>query len=152
MDTMLMTSADSSSKEVKMMEQKMMRGLLHFDVIDLNVTVEEGVKLKWQGREIDSGRLSIKLGAPGSCGVIDYDTGSVNVEFRTKILFDELAEILTDMGAEPALTAPVDTIIRSQGSVFDNDHSLRLAGKGKISEHRLFDPAETRIEIRAPSQ
>lgn len=124
---------------------------LHFNVTGLDVTVQEGVKIKWQGREVDSGPLNIALAGPGSCGVIDYETGKVNVEFRVRIMFPELAEILDDMGADPDVTAPVDAIIRSEGSVF-GDHSLRLAGKGQIGEHRLFDPAETRISIRAPSQ
>jgi hypothetical protein len=36
--------------------------------------------------------------------------------------------------------------------VFESDHSLRLAGKARIAPHRLFDPDDTQIEIRAPSQ
>jgi hypothetical protein len=127
------------------------KGVLVFDVIDLTVAVEEGIKLKWQGKEIDSGRLTIKLGKPGSRAVIDYETGKVNVEFHSQIAFDEISEILDDLGADPVLTAPIDAVIRSQGSVFE-DHSLRLAGKAQLGEHELFDPAQTRIEIRAPSQ
>ena len=126
-------------------------GRLPFNVTALNVTVEEGVKINWQGREIDSGRLTIKLGAPGSAGVIDYDTGNVNVEFRVRIAFEELSEILNDMGADTSITEPVDAVITSSGSVFD-DHSLRLSGIAKLAYHRLFDPTETRISIRAPSQ
>lgn len=126
-------------------------GRLPFNVAALNVTVEEGVKINWQGREIDSGRLTIKLGAPGSAGVIDYDTGKVNVEFRVRIAFEELSEILNDMGADSSITEPVDAVITSEGSVFD-DHSLRLSGRAKLAYHRLFDPTETRISIRAPSQ
>lgn len=128
----------------------MNQGLLHFDVTALEVVVQETIKLKWQGREIDSGRLSIKLGAPGSHGVIDYEKGTVDVEFRVRIMFDELSEILNDMGEESGIGCPVDAIIRSQGSVFD-DHSLRLAGRAELSEHPLFEPTETRIEIRAPT-
>jgi hypothetical protein len=130
-----------------------MKGLLHFDVTDLNVTVEEGVKITWQGKEIDSGRLSINLGEPGSKGVIDYEKGVVNVEFRARIsspALDELFDILDDMGADHGVTAPFDAVIRSQGSVFE-DHSLRLAGKGEIAEHRLFNPEETKIDILAPT-
>jgi len=132
----------------------MSRNLLNFDVTDLDVTVQEGVKLTWQGKEIDSGQMTIKLGAPGSAGVIDYDNGTVNVEFRVKIAspaLDELFEILEDMGAERGVTAPFDAVIRSQGSVFGEDHSLRLAGKGEFSEHRLFNPAETTLDILAPT-
>ncbi|MEW6729944.1 MAG: hypothetical protein AB1489_01285 [Acidobacteriota bacterium] len=130
-----------------------MKGLLHFDVTDLNVTVEEGVKITWQGKEIDSGRLTITLGEPGSKGVIDYEKGMVKVEFRVRIsspALDELFDILEDMGADRGVTAPFDAVIRSQGSVFD-DHSLRLAGKGEIAEHRLFNPDETKIDILAPT-
>jgi hypothetical protein len=124
---------------------------LHFAVIGLDVDIVETIPIRWQGREIDSGPVHVTLGAPGSSGVIDYEAGTVEVEFRAQIQFPELAEILEDMGAEPEVYAPLDTIIRSKGSVFE-DHSLRLAGKGTIGSHRLFTPSETRIEIRAPSQ
>ena len=130
------------------------QGRLHFDVTDFDVKVEEGVKIKWQGREIDSGRVTLKLGEPGSGGVIDYEKGMVNVEFRVQIsmpALDEFFDILEDMGAERGVTKPFDAVIRSQGSVFE-DHSLRLSGKGEIKEHRLFNPAETKLEILAPSQ
>ena len=131
----------------------MNKNQLHFDVTDFDVTVQEGVKINWQGREIDSGRLTIKLGEPGSSGVIDYETGTVDVEFRVRISspsLDELFDILDDMGADRGVTAPLDAVIRSKGSVFE-DHSLRLAGKGEIMEHRIFNPAETSLEILAPS-
>jgi hypothetical protein len=129
-------------------------GRLPFDVVDFNVVVEEGVQVKWQGREIDSGRLTVKLDGPGSHGAIDYDTGKVNVEFRVRIdapALDELFNILDDMGADRDVTAPFGAVIRSEGNVFENDHALRLAGKGVIGEHRLFDPNETRLEILAPT-
>lgn len=129
-------------------------GRLPFDVVDFSVVVEEGVQVKWQGREIDSGRLTIKLDGPGSRGVIDYDTGKVNVEFRVRIDapgLDELYSILDDMGADRDVTAPFGAVIRSEGNVFENDHALRLAGKGVIGEHRLFNPNETRLEILAPT-
>ncbi|HYL99028.1 MAG TPA: hypothetical protein VEZ90_08755 [Blastocatellia bacterium] len=128
-------------------------GLLPFNVTGLDVTVEEGVKIKWQGRELDSGRMTIKLGKPGSGGQIDYGTGKVNVEFRVQIGFEqlnELAEVLEDLGEDASIATPVDAVIRSEGSVFD-DHSLRLSGKGKLGDHKLFDPEETRIEILAPT-
>ncbi|HXF58515.1 MAG TPA: hypothetical protein VN539_01715 [Candidatus Saccharimonadales bacterium] len=123
-----------------------------FNVTGLGVRVEEGVKLTWQGREIESGPLTITLGAPGSRGVINYGTGMVNVEFRVRIEFHELSEALRDMGAEEDLWAPVDAVIRSEGAVFGEDHSLRLAGKAVVAPHRLFDPEETKIEILAPTQ
>jgi hypothetical protein len=125
---------------------------LPFTVTGFAVRVEEGVPLKWMGRDIESGPLVVSLGAAGSGGVIDYDTGKVEVEFRVRIEFEELSEILNDIGAEPDLAAPIDAVIRSQGVVFASDHSLRLAGRAVITEHRLFDPSETEIEIRAPSQ
>src|SRR5438132_9053088 len=125
-------------------------GQLPFDVVDFNVTVEEGVQVKWQGREIDSGRLTLTLDGPGSRGVIDYDTGKVDVEFRVRIDapgLDDVFSILDDMGAERDATAPFGAVIRSEGSIFGEDHSLRLAGKGVLGEHRLFDPKETRLDI-----
>lgn|SRR5687768_11197086 len=130
------------------------RNTLPFDVTNFDVTIEEGVKINWQGKEVDSGCLTIKLGEPGSAGVIDYEKGVVDVEFRVRIsspTIHELYDILEDLGAERTVTAPFDAVIRSSGSVFEKDHSLRLAGKGEIAEHRLFNPAETRIEILAPS-
>ena len=125
---------------------------LPVNVTGFDVTVAEGVRIKWQGREIDSGPVILELGEPGSAGVIDYEAGTVNVEFRVRIRFPELAEILDDMGADPALTTPIDAVIRSQGAVIPDDHSLRLWGKGEIGEHRLLDGSETKLSIRAPSQ
>jgi hypothetical protein len=113
--------------------------------------VPEGFKLIWQGREMDSGPVVVSLGAPGSCGVIDYEAGKVNVEFRVKIAFPELSEILSEMGADAGITAPVEAIIRSHGIVFE-DHSFRLAGEGEIIEHRLFDRFETKLDILAPTK
>lgn len=127
------------------------KGIVAFNVSDFNVTVDESFKIKWQGREMDSGRVTLKLGKPGSRAIIDYETGQVNVEFRVRIHFDELGEILEDMGADPAVYAPIDALIRSHGPVFE-DHSLRLAGKTRIEDNKLLDPAETIIDIRAPSQ
>jgi hypothetical protein len=124
---------------------------LDFDVIDLDVDIVETVPIKWQGREVDSGPIHISLGEPGSKGVIDYDAGTVEVEFRSKVEFPELAESLEDLGADPATYAPVDLVIKSTGAVLDG-HYLRLAGIGRISSHRLFDPSQTRIDIHAPSQ
>ena len=124
---------------------------LYFNVTGLDVKINEGVPIKWQGREMESGPLIISLGASGSKGVIDYENGEVNVEFRVKILFPELSQILDDLGADPGVTAPITGVIRSRGSVFE-DHSFRLAGVGELAEHRLFDPAETKLVIRAPTQ
>lgn len=125
--------------------------LLNFNVTGLSVRIAEGVKMKWDGRDIDSGPLVITLGAPGSCGHIDYDARTVKVEFRMRIQFEEFSEILHDLGADPALAAPIEGVVRSDGVVFDNDHSLRLSGRAELAPHRLFDPADTSIEIRAPS-
>jgi len=127
------------------------KGVVAFNVTDFNVTIQESFKIKWQGREMDSGPVTLKLGKPGSRAVIDYGTGQVNVEFRVQIIFDELAEILEDLGADPEIYAPIDVVIRSRGPVFE-DHSLRLAGKGQVDDNKLLDPTETIINIRAPSQ
>ncbi|HEX3483038.1 MAG TPA: hypothetical protein VHT91_48845 [Kofleriaceae bacterium] len=124
---------------------------LDFDVTAFDVRVAEGVKMKWDGREIESGPLVVALGAPGSCGFIDYGANMVRVEFKMQIRFEEFAETLEDMGADPDLAAPITGVVRSEGLVFDNDHSLRLCGRAELAPHRLFDPAETSIEIRAPS-
>lgn len=124
---------------------------LDFDVTAFDVRVAEGVKMKWDGREIESGPLVVSLGEPGSSGFIDYTANIVRVEFRMKILFEEFAETLEDMGVDPDLAAPIKGVVRSEGTVFDNEHSLRLCGRAELAPHRLFDPAQTSIEIRAPS-
>jgi acyl carrier protein len=124
---------------------------LPFIVTDLDVDIVETIPIRWQGREIDSGPIHISLGASGSSGVIDYDAETVEVEFRSQIRFPELAETLEEMGADPGIYAPVEMVIRSTGAVLEG-HCLRLAGVGTIDAHRLFDPRETRVDVRAPSR
>jgi len=133
------------------LEDTMNLGRLDFDVTAFDVRVQEGVKMKWDGREIGSGPLVVSLGAPGSSGFIDYDRNVVKVEFRMQILFEEFAEILEDIGADSSLSAPIVGVVRSDGTIFDNDHSLRLCGRAELAPHRLFDPELTSVEIRAPS-
>jgi hypothetical protein len=125
--------------------------LLPFLVTDLNVAIVEGFNIKWQGRDINSGSVSITLGQAGSRGVIDYANGKVNVEFRVRIGIPELFETLEDLGADPELLEPVTAVIRSEGVVFE-DHSFRLAGKGVIAPHKLFDREHTVIDILAPTR
>jgi hypothetical protein len=124
---------------------------LEFNVTGIDIDIVETIPIKWQGREIDSGPIHIGLGEPGSRGVIDYVAGTVEVEFRSQISFPELAEALEDLGADPSVYAPVNMVIRSKGNVLEG-HCLRLAGKGIIDSHRLFNPDETRVDVRAPSQ
>jgi hypothetical protein len=107
--------------------------------------------MKWDGRPIESGPVVVSLGAPGSAGFIDYKANVVKVEFRMQIAFEEFSEVLEDIGADPDLAAPIKGVVRSDGTVFDNEHSLRLCGRAELAPHRLFDPAQTSIEIRAPS-
>ena len=68
-----------------------------------------------------------------------------------KIVLSELAELLDDIGADTDLAAPIDAIIRSEGAVFADNHSLRLAGKAEIGAHKIFDPSP-KIEILAPTR
>jgi hypothetical protein len=125
---------------------------LPFNVTGLDVTIPDGFKFKWHGREIDSGNVKIVLGKPGSHGLIDYEAGTVSVEFRVKIILSELAELLEDIGADTAVSTPVDAVIRSHGVVFPNNHSLRLAGRAEeIGPHGIFN-SETEVEILAPTR
>ena len=124
---------------------------LDFDVTAFDVRIAEGIKMKWDGRDIESGPLVVSLGEPGSGGFIDYQANLVKVEFRMKIVFEELVETLEDIAADPELAAPLRGVVRSEGVVFDLEHSLRLRGRAELAPHRLFDPAQTSIEIRAPS-
>src|SRR5262249_8713509 len=87
----------------------------HFDVTAFDVRIGEGIKMKWDGRDIESGPIVVSLGEPGSSGFIDYDANVVKVEFRMKIVFEEFAETLEDIGADPELAAPLRGIVRSEG-------------------------------------
>lgn len=124
---------------------------LEFNVTGMDIDIVETIPIKWQGREIESGPIHVGLGEPGSHGVIDYDAGTVQVEFLSQVVFPELAETLEELGADPSVYAPVKLVIRSEGAVLDG-HCLRLAGKGILDSHRLFNPDQTRIDVRAPSQ
>ena len=121
-----------------------------FDVTDLSVSIEEGFRFNWHGRDIDTGRLLITLDEPGSGGVIDYEAETVKVDFRVRIEFPELAEMLADMGADPALAQPVSGVIHSEGVVFP-DHCFRLSGKADLAPHRYFT-SDTQVEVRAPTR
>jgi len=124
--------------------------VLPFVVTGINVAIEEGFKIKWQGREIDSGRLTITRREPGGSGVIDYKEGKVSVDFMVRIALSELFDVLDDMGVDQEVTKPVDAVIHSEGVVFD-DHCFRLAGKAQLAEHRIFSP-ETKVDILAPTR
>lgn len=124
--------------------------ILHFNVTGLNVSIEEGFTLNWQGRDIESGRVVVSLDGTESKGTVDYATGNVKVEFHVKIALEELAEILEDMGVDAEVAAPVRGVIYSEGVVFE-DHCFRLSGKAALVRHPVFDE-ETSVEILAPTR
>jgi hypothetical protein len=128
----------------------MTQDVLHFDVTGLNVSIEEGFTLNWQGRDIESGRVVITLDGSESQGTVDYASGNVVVEFHVEVTLQELADVLSDMGAEPGLAAPVRGVIHSQGVVFE-DHCFRLAGWGELAAHPIFNEG-TSVEILAPTR
>jgi hypothetical protein len=137
-----------SSKKEQFMKQDRVR----FHISSLAATAPEGVLIEWQGREFHSGPLVIDLeesGEPGGNeGVLDYLQRQARAEFHVCLSFPELARMLRDLGADPALAEPVRAVLRSQGEILD-DHAFALSGRCELRPHPLFAPGETRAEVLA---
>jgi hypothetical protein len=119
--------------------------LLRFTVTRLHATVPEGVPITWRGREFASGPLTIELAArdPGTAnqGVLNYTTRRARAEFHVRLSFPRFAETLEDLGVDPALSKPVEAVLRSGGDILD-DHGFALSGTCDLEPHGLL-PAET---------
>jgi hypothetical protein len=125
--------------------------VLRFDVTQLDATVPEGVPVTWRGRRFDSGPLTIALSSPGrSRGVLDYARRRARVEFHVRLHFPAFAETLHDLGVDPALAAPVEAVLISEGEILD-DHSLALHGACDLSPHPLL-PREATSAAVLPGQ
>jgi len=115
----------------------MNRSRLPFRVTGLRATVPDGVPVRWQGRELDSGPLTIELeDDPGNQGVLDYHRRNARATFHVRMGFPELAASLAALGVDPALTAPVRGVLRSEGDILD-DHSFALSGPCELLPHEL---------------
>jgi len=120
---------------------------IDFRVSRLSATVPEGVPVRWQGKELRSGPLSIELDETGeSRGRIDYADRRATGEFHVRLTFPELADVLEDAGVDPELTRPVRAVLRSAGDVLP-DHSFALAGVCQLLPHELFPQDESTASV-----
>jgi hypothetical protein len=128
-----------------MKEDCMEEDLLRFTVTRLSATVPEGVPITWRGRAFASGPLTIELAArdlgTANRGVLDYAKGRARAEFHIRLSFPRFAETLADLGVDPALSNPVQAVLRSEGDILD-DHGFALSGACDLEPHGLL-PAET---------
>src|SRR5881628_3298381 len=91
---------------------------ISFQIAGLSASVPEGIPLEWQGRELSTGPLFFELaegspGDPGSQGVLDYSRMEAKAEFHVRLSFPELAVLIEDLEADPALLEPVHAVLRS---------------------------------------
>src|SRR5262245_6283041 len=87
----------------------MNRDRVNFEIVELSASVPEGVPWEWQGREHPSGPLFLELDGDspsksGNRGVLDYARGKAKAEFRVRLSFPELADLVEDLGADPGLS------------------------------------------------
>ena len=130
------------------------KDLLKFNVTRLAATVLEGVPITWRGREFASGPLTIELAPPedgaASGGMLDYASRRARAEFHVRLSFPQFAETLGDLGVDPALTRPVQAVLRSEGDILE-DHSFVLSGACDLKPHGLL-PRETTTAAVLPGQ
>lgn len=124
--------------------------LLRFTVTRLSATVPDGVRITWRGKAFDSGPLTIELcggrNGTGNQGVLDYARRRARAEFHVQLGFPEFAEILRDLGVDPALTEPVKAVMRSEGDILD-DHSFALSGVCDLARHDLVPRDKTAATV-----
>jgi hypothetical protein len=134
-----------------------MSNLLSVRVARLEASIPEGIAVRWQGRELPSGPLKATLAddaaanGPASSGVLDYNRRRARLEFHVKLEFPEFAETLAGLGVDPAYTAPVRAIIRSEGDILE-DHGFGLSGACDVLPHGLFADPEQPERERASAQ
>lgn len=111
---------------------------LSFQVTGLQASVPDGLTVRWQGRELPSGPLTIDLeDHPANQGVLDYRERRARATFHVRLAFPELTATLHDLGVDPSLTEPVRAVLRSEGDILD-DHSFALSGRCEILPHELL--------------
>ena len=111
-------------------------------VSGLRAEVPEGIAFQWQGREMRSGPLQAMLDeTEASFGSLDYAGRRAELQFHVKLEFPQFARLLSDLGVDPAMTAPVRAVIHSSGDILP-DHSFALDGPCEVHSHRLMnDPS-----------
>jgi hypothetical protein len=124
--------------------------VVKFAVTRLAAAVPEGVPITWRGRELGSGPLAIELcpreDGSGNRGVLDYANRRAWAEFHVRLSFPELAETLGALGVDPALTRPVEAVLRSEGDILD-DHGFALSGACDLLPHDLLPKERTRAAV-----
>lgn len=110
-----------------------------FRVTRLDAEVPEGVPLEWQGRQLESGPLTIELDEDpdGNRGILNYSEGRAQVDFRVRLSFPDLA--LSEIGVDPELAQPIRATLHSEGEILA-DHSFVLSGRCDLRPHALFAP------------
>ena len=107
-------------------------------VTSLDARVPDGIAFQWQGRELRSGPLTATLDrSAASTGNLDYSSRRAELEFNVELAFPEFSALLSDLGVDPALAAPVRAVIGSSGDILP-DHSLALDGPCRIADHKLL--------------
>jgi hypothetical protein len=121
--------------------------IVNFKITRLAAQVDESVPFEWQGKEFDSGPLTVELdeNAPATAnqGVLNYSERRARAEFYLRLRFPELVNTLEDLGVDPELIRPVSAILRSEGEILD-DHSFALSGWCDLASHALFPSEETK--------
>jgi hypothetical protein len=121
--------------------------IVNFKITRLAAQVDESVPFEWQGKEFDSGPLTVELdeNAPATAnqGVLNYSERRARAEFYLRLRFPELVNTLEDLGVDPELIRPVSAILRSEGEILD-DHSFALSGRCDLASHALFPSEETK--------
>ena len=124
--------------------------LLKFTITNLAAAVAEGVAVEWQGREFNSGPLTVGLDEStpdiANQGVLDYGRGRAQADFHVCLSFPEFSIMLEELGVDPQLARPVRAVIHSEGEILD-DHSLALSGRCELSPHALLPAEETRASV-----
>src|ERR1043166_6063558 len=115
--------------------------LVSFRITNLSATVPEGVKFVWQGRECESGPLTLDPdgGAPesGNQGVLNYSRRRATAEFHVRLAFREFASALEDLGVDPEFTKPLRCVLYSEGDILQY-HSFAFSGHCAIAPHSLL--------------
>ena len=128
--------------------------VLRFAVTRLSATIPEGVPITWRGREFASGPLTIELAAgdegTASQGVLDYAARRARAEFHVQLSFPQFAQVLEDLGVDPALSKPLSAVLRSEGDIL-HDHGFALSGTCDLEPHDLL-PRETTSAAVLPGQ
>ena len=127
----------------------MHESFVKFRITNLQACVTEGVAVRWQGKEFNTGPINIEVDSTagaGNKGSLDYGAGRAQAEFHVLLAFPEFASTLEALGVDSELTRPVHAVIRSEGEILD-DHSFVLSGACDLADHALLNRNETKASV-----